>query len=113
MGMKSAMVVFLLGFMMNGFFTQGVQVNPEREIPGRQVEQPGNTTQKLYMEVAQTEKAEDEEKKGPILVPEQKKQTTEPAEPETTSKPQEGLPKVFVPSEKIPADQAVDFPTDI
>ena len=108
MGMKSAMVIFLLGFMMNGFFTQGVQVNPEREIPGREVGQLGNTTQKRYMEVAQTDKAEDEVEKEPILVPEQKKRTTEPAKPKTTTKP-----KVFVPSEKIPADQAVDFPTDI
>jgi len=113
MGMNSAIMVFLLGFMMNGIFTQGVQVNPEREIPGRQVEQLGNTTQKRYMEVAQTDKAEDEVKKEPILVPEQKKRTTEPAKTKTTTKAKKGLPKVFVPSEKIPADQAVDFPTDI
>jgi hypothetical protein len=113
MGMKSIMMVFLLGFMMNGILAQGVQASPDREIPGREVGQPGNMTQKFNIEVAQTDKAEDEIEKESILVPEQKKRTTEPAKPKTTTKPKQGLPKVFFPSEKIPADQAVDFPTDI
>jgi hypothetical protein len=109
MGMKSAMMVFFLGFMINGIFTPGVQVNPEREIPDREVEQLGNTP----IEVAQTDKANDEVKNEPILIPEQKKRTTEPAKPKNTTSQKKGPPKDFVPSEKIPADQAVDFPTDI
>ncbi len=113
MGMKSAIMFILLGFMINGIFTPGVRVNPDREVPGRRVEQRGDTSQKRYIEVAQTDKTKEAEKKEPNLVPEQEKRTTEPAKPKTTTRPKEGPPKVFVPSEKIPADQAVDFPTDI
>ncbi len=66
--MKSTMIVFLLGFMMNGIFSPGVRANPERKIPGREVEQPGNTSQKLNTEVAQTGKSEDEVETEPIDV---------------------------------------------
>ncbi len=113
MGMKSASMFFLLGFMMNGIFTPGVQVNPDRMVPGRVVEQLGNTTQQRYIEMAQTDKTKDTEKNEPVLTPEQKKRTSEPAKPKNTTRLKEGPPKGFVPSEKIPADQAVDFPTDI
>ena len=113
MGMKNASKFFLLGFMMNGILIPGGRVNPARMVPGRVVEQLGNTTQQRNIEMAQTDKNKDAEKKEPILVPEQKKRTTEPAKPKTTTRPKEGPPKVFVPTEKIPADQAVDFPTDI
>jgi hypothetical protein len=113
MGMKSTIKFFLLGFMMNGIFIPGVRVNPDRMVPGRVVEQLGNTTQQRYIEMAQTDKTKDTEKNEPVLAPEQKKRTSEPAKPKTTTRRKEGPPKVFVPSEKIPADQAVDFPTDI
>jgi hypothetical protein len=113
MGMKSAIMFILLGFMINGIFIPGVRVNPEREISERGVEQRGNTSQKHYIEVAQTDKTKEAENKEPNLVPDQEKRTTEPAKPKTTTRPKENPPKVFVPSEKIPADQAVDFPTDI
>jgi len=63
--------------------------------------------------MAQTVKTEDAEKNETVIVPEQKKRTPEPVKPKNTTRPKEGPPKVFVPSEKIPADQAVDFPTDI
>ncbi len=113
MGMKSAIKFFLLGFMMNGIFTPGVQVNPDRMGPGRVVEQLGNTTQPSYIEMAQTDKTKDAEKNEPVLTPEQKKRTSEPAKPKNTTRLKQGPPKGFVPSEKIPADQAVDFPVDI
>jgi hypothetical protein len=113
MGMKSASMFILLGFMINGIFIPGVRVNPDREVSGRGVEQHGNTSQQRYVEVAQTDNTKEAEKKEPILVPDQEKRTTEPAKPKTTTRPKEGSPKIFVPSEKIPADQAVDFPTDI
>ena len=112
-GMKNAIKFFLLGFMMNGIFTPGVQVIPDRMVPGSIVEELVNTTQQRYIEMAQTDKTKDAEKNEPILVPEQEKRTPEPAKPKNTTRPKEGPPKVFVPSEKIPADQAVDFPTDI
>jgi len=113
MGMKSAIMFILLGFMINGISIPGVRVNPEGDLSGRGVEQRGHTSQQRYVEVAQTDKTKEVEKKEPILVPDQEKRTTEPAKPKTTTRPKEGSPKVFVPSEKIPADQAVDFPTDI
>jgi hypothetical protein len=113
MGMKSAIKFFLLGFMINGIFTPGVRDIPARMVSGSIVEQLGNTTQLRYLEMAQTDKTKDAEKNEPVLTPEQKKRTSEPAKPKNTTRLKEGPPKDFVPSEKIPADQAVDFPTDI
>ncbi len=113
MGMKSAIMFFLLGFMMNGISIPGGQVIPDRGGPARGLEQLGNTIQQIGMGMAQTDKTKDAEKKEPDLAADQKKPTSEPARPKNAIRPKEGPPKGFVPSEKIPADQAVDFPTDI
>ena len=100
MGMKYAIICLMLGFMMKGIFTSGA-------------EQYLNTTQHLYIELAQTDKIKDEEKKEPVLTTEEEKSETKPAKPEKATRQQSEPLKDFVPTEKIPADQAVDFPTDI
>jgi hypothetical protein len=108
MGMKIAIMFFLLGFMMNGIFTLRVQA-----ILDRGVQQLLNTPQERYTEMAQNDETKEKEKNEPVLDSEQKRRTTEPAKPKNTTSRKKGPPKDFVPSEKIPADQAVDFPTDI
>lgn len=112
MGIKSASLFFLLGCMMNGIFGPGGQGLLALALPDMRVEQVGNTTRQLPMEMAQRDESVEAEKKE-SLQPEQKKATPEAATPKTSTGPKEGPPKDFVPSEKIPADQAVDFPTDI
>lgn len=99
MGCKSVILIFLLALTINGIVSPGGQVMP--------------ATQQLPIEMAQNDQPMDTEKKDPVHPPEQKKPTSEPAKPKTTTSLKEGSPKDFVPSEKIPADQAVDFPTDI
>lgn len=91
--------MFLLGFTMNGIVSPEGQVMP--------------AIQNFPIEMAQNDQPLDTEKKDLVHPPEQKKPTSEPAKPKTSTSLKEGSPKDFVPSEKIPADQAVDFPTDI
>ena len=112
MGMKIAIMFFLLGFMMNGIFILRVQAILDRGVPGRGVQQLLNTPQQRYTEMAQNDETKETEKNEPVLDSEQKRRITEPAKPKN-SRQEKGPPKDFVPSEKIPADQAVDFPTDI
>jgi hypothetical protein len=113
MGIKIAIMFFLLGFMMNGIFTLRVQAILDREVPESDVQQLLNTSQQRDTETAQNDETKETKKNEPILDSEQKRRTTEPAKPKNTTTQKKGPPKDFVPSEKIPADQAVDFPTDI
>ncbi len=99
MGYISATLIFLLGLSMNGIVSPRGQVMP---VP-----------QNLPIETAQNDKPVDNEKKDPIHPPEQKQPTSETTKPKTSTELRNGPSKDFVPSEKIPADQAVDFPADI
>jgi hypothetical protein len=99
MGFKSVILMFLLALSMNGIVSLWGQLMP--------------ATQNLPIEMAQNDKPIDTEEKEPVPPPEQKRPVPEPARPKTSTSLKEGPPKDFVPSEKIPADQAVDFPTDI
>ncbi len=103
--------IFLLGFMLSATLFWGV---PDTACPHtlvRESMQNVKTGQQLSLKVPQSqgfvveeEKPRPEEEKKPL--PEKPKPKTEPAKKEWPL-------KKFVPSEKIPADQAVDFPADI
>jgi hypothetical protein len=67
MGMKIAIMFFLLGFMMNGIFTLRVQA-----ILDRGVQQLLNTPQERYTEMAQNDETKEKEKNEPVLDSEQK-----------------------------------------
>ena len=98
--MKHAIIFVLLGYVMNGIFTLG----PEQYL---------DPTQSPSIEIAQIDRTEDAERNKPALPTEDKKRESEPAKPKKATGQTDGSPKNFVPTEKIPADQAVDFPTDI
>lgn len=98
--MKHAIIYFLLGYVMNGTFTLGP-------------EQYSDPTQSPSIEIAQIDRTEDAEGNKPVISTEDKKRESEPAKPKKATRESDASPKNFVPTEKIPADQAVDFPTDI
>jgi hypothetical protein len=103
--------IFLLGFMLSASLYWGV---PDTACPHTLVRESTHivkTDQQLSFKVPQGqgfveegEQPRPEEEKKPL--PETPKPKTEPAKKERPV-------KKFVPSEKIPADQAVDFPADI
>jgi hypothetical protein len=103
--------IFLVGLILSASLYWGV---PETACPHTSVResiQNVKTGQQLSLKVpkgqgfvAEEEQPRPEEEKKTL--PETPKPKTEPAK--------KGWPlKKFVPSEKIPADQAVDFPADI
>ena len=98
--MKRAIICFLLGLVMDGTVT----LTPRQYL---------NRTQSLSIEIVQNDRAKDAKRKEPVPSTEDQKRESEPARPKKTTRQTEAPPKNFVPTEKIPADQAVDFPTDI
>jgi len=80
--------------------------------PGIRAGQIEGFTPQRPMESAQADKSIETREKKPVQS-EQKNIPTEPIEPKPSNRMEERPPRNFVPSEKIPADQAVDFPTDI
>ena len=80
--------------------------------PGLGAGQIEGLTPQRPTESAQADKSIETQKKQPAQS-EQNRKPTEPIEPKPSSQMKEKPPRDFVPSEKIPADQAVDFPTDI
>ncbi len=99
MGCKSAILIFLWGLSMNGIVGLDVQVTHANQDPP--------------IVMAKNEKPIDTEKKEDVNPSDQKRPASEPAKPKGTSRLKQAPPKDFVPSEKIPVDQAVDFPADI
>jgi len=75
--------------------------------------QNGMTVQQVPFKMAENEGIVAKEKKEPARPLEQNKLTPTTDKPEAVSRAKTTPHKKFVPSQKIRADQAVDFPADI
>jgi len=75
--------------------------------------QNGMAAQKVSFIIAENEGTVDKEKKEQARPLEQKKMTPATDKPKAVSREKTTPPKKFVPSQKIRADQVVDFPADI
>ena len=112
MGLINTTMIILVGL------TMGSLVGPrDRAVlglprPGMRAGRIEGLTSQRPMKLAQADKSIETQKEQPVQS-EQKNMSTEPIEPKPSNRMKEKPPKDFVPSEKIPADQAVDFPTDI
>ena len=105
-------IIILLGLTMSSAVGAWDQVAPGRPGLATRAGQIQRLTQKTAEESAPTDKPVETKKEQPAQ-PEQKNIPAEPIEPNPSDRLKEKPPRDFVPSEKIPADQAVDFPTDI
>ena len=111
-GLIKTTIILLLGLAISSAVGAWDQVAPGLPGLGTRAGQTERLTQKTPGELAPTDKPVETKKEQPAQ-PEQKKAPTEPIEPNPSDRLKEKPPRDFVPSEKIPADQAVDFPTDI
>lgn len=111
MGFNSMIAIFLLGFTMSSIVGPWGRVMTDLAGSGKNPGQLGCNPQPGPMELAQKNNTIEPEKKEPVPLPQ--KAEPEQVEPKTSTGLKEKPSKDFVPSEKIPADQAVDFPTDI
>ena len=107
-----AIMVFLLGFTLNGNAGPMNQVMVALAFPEGRTLQLETGTRQRPMETAQRDRPIEDEREE-ARQPEKKETESEAATPKPSIEPKEGPPRDFVPTEKIPADQAVDFPTDI
>jgi hypothetical protein len=105
--------IFLLGLILSASLYGGVPETAFSYTSFRETTQNVQSDERLSLKVPQGEGfVVEEEKEKPSSRGGEK---TLPKTPKSKAKPRrEGTPpKEFVPSEKIPADQAVDFPADI
>jgi hypothetical protein len=105
-------IVILLGLTVSSLAGLRDRTVLSLPAPGMRAEQIESLTPPPPMELAQADKSIETQKEQSAR-PEQKNAPTEPIEPKPANRLKEKPPREFVPSEKIPADQAVDFPTDI
>ena len=113
MNFKNARSIFLLGLGIIGVLCMG-ELN--EAICGMLVEntnQDGRFAHQLALKAPLIEETIPDEKKEPARPREQKNTKPTVEKPQDMKKGKAGPLKKFVPSEKIPADQAVDFPADI
>jgi hypothetical protein len=111
MGCKSTIII-LVGLTMGSLAGPRDRAVLGLSRPGIRAGQIEGFTPQRPMESTQTDKSIETQEKKPAQS-EQKNMPTEPSEPKPSNRMKEKPPRDFVPSEKIPADQAVDFPTDI
>ena len=101
----------LLGLIMSVSLYWGVPETAWPHTSARESMQNEKTGQQLSLKVPQSQGfVAEEEKTRPE---EEKKPLPETPKPEPEPERKRWPLKKFVPSEKIPADQAVDFPADI
>jgi len=103
---------FLFGVTLNGVPTHGDRVMVALELPVKGIEEMENRAPERPMDTVQRDEPIEDEREE-ARRPEKKEATPEAASPKPSNRSKKGPPKDFVPTEKIPADQAVDFPTDI
>ena len=104
MGSMNTTMILLVGLTMS------IIVGPQGS--GMRAGLIGGLIRQSPVALAQTEKSIETKKEQPAE-PEPNNTPAEPIEPRPSDRLKEKPPRDFVPSEKIPADQAVDFPTDI
>ncbi len=105
--------IFLLGLILSASLYWGVPEAAFSHTSVRESMQNVKSGQQLSLKVPQSEGFIAEEKQEQARPEEEKKPLPETPRPKAEPR-KKGWPlKKFVPSEKIPADQAVDFPADI
>jgi hypothetical protein len=105
--------VLLLGLTLSASLYWGVSEVASSHTPDREATRSVKAAQQLSLKVPQSEGFVDEEKQEQPHPGEEKKSLPETPDSKAEPKRKRGPLKKFVPSEKIPADQAVDFPADI
>ena len=110
---EKAKRVLLLSLTLSASLYWGVSEVVSSHSPDREPTRSVKASQQLSLKVPHSEGFVSEEKQEQPHPREEKKSV--PERPDTKVEPKrKGKPlKKFVPSEKIPADQAVDFPADI
>jgi hypothetical protein len=105
--------VLLLGLTLSASLYWGVSGVAFSHTPDKEPTRSLKAAQQLSLKVPQSEGFVAEEKQEQPHPGEEKKSL--PETPDSKAEPKrKGAPtKKFVPSEKIPTDQAVDFPADI
>lgn len=105
--------VLLLGLTLSASLYFGVSEMASSHTPDKEQTGSLKAAQQLSLKVPQSEGFVAEEKQEQPHPGEEKKSL--PETPDSKAEPKrKGAPlKKFVPSEKIPTDQAVDFPADI
>jgi hypothetical protein len=105
--------VFLLGLTLGASLYWGLPETVFSHASFGETAQSGKAGQQLSLKVPQSEGFAAEEKQEQSRPGEEKKPLPDAPKPKAEPERKGTPPKKFVPSEKIPADQAVDFPADI
>ena len=113
MNMRSFMLIILLSLMINASLCFGSEYTRIQNITRATATQNTNTPQVVSPEIGKNGETIATEEEEPISLPKREKPTSERDKPGTTPGPKRAPLRGFVPSERIPADQAVDFPADI
>jgi hypothetical protein len=106
-------LIFMLGLSIGAGLCMGVLSIAFCGVSVKSALQNGMAAQQVSFKIAENEGIVSKEKKEQARPFEQKKLTPATDKPKTVSRAKTTPPKKFVPSEKIRADQAVDFPADI
>jgi hypothetical protein len=106
-------LIFVLGLSIGAGLWMGVLSIAFCDVPVNSALQNGMAAQQVSFKIAENEGIVANEKKEQARPLDQKKLTPTMDKPKDGSRAKTTPPKKFVPSEKIRADQAVDFPADI
>jgi hypothetical protein len=113
MNFKNRGSIFLLGLGIIGIPCMGELNAAICDVRVENTNQDGRGSYQVALKAPLIEETIPDEKKEPARPREQKKTKPTVEKPQDMKKGKAGPLKKFVPSEKIPADQAVDFPADI
>ena len=105
--------IFLLGLILSAGLYGEVPEAAFSHTSGREPMQNVKSAQQFSLKVPQSEGFVAEEKREQARPEEEKEPLPETRKPKAEPSKKGSPLKKFVPSEKIPADQAVDFPSDI
>jgi hypothetical protein len=106
-------MVFLVDLIFHAPFCFGFGDMASKEIPWKTITELTDTAESKSIQMARDEVPERNEVEAPGRLPEQKESKPTPSDSQEDSEDETVSPREFVPTEKIPADQAVDFPVDI
>ena len=106
-------LTFMLGLSIGAGLCMGVLSIAFCDVSVNSALQNGMAAQQVSFKIAENEGVVAKEKKEQARPLEQKKLTPATDKPKAVSREKTVPPKKFVPSQKIRADQAVDFPADI
>ena len=106
-------LIFMLGLSIGAGLWMGVLSIAFCDVSVNSALPNGMAAQQLSFKIAENEGIVVKEKKEQARPLEQEKLTPATDKPKAVSRAKTTPPKKFVPSEKIRADQVVDFPADI